>query len=297
MKKLDQKKHTNKSTSATGPRTAAGKERSKRNAVKHGIFSSLVVLPNEPWSEFDSMFRALHDDFQPKGAFEQSLVEQIAVFRWRLRRVLLAEVAEIQNGADFLEWDKGELVKTDAHEVYKRSYEYFGLITRIANPIVLRCCLELLEALECSFRESGFESELVKDILSRLYVRPDRVSWSLFDTYIMWSSHAACPEQERKEKGLPSSVGCRNEFLAAVEEEKRRLIRYHEERTRIESERTRLESLRRNVPSALEVDHLVKYEAHLERCVDRTLTQLERRQRMRVDQPLMPPIKADVSSS
>ena len=44
MDKDDPKKHGNKSTSATGPRTAAGKERSKLNAVKHGIFSKAVVL-------------------------------------------------------------------------------------------------------------------------------------------------------------------------------------------------------------------------------------------------------------
>jgi hypothetical protein len=34
----------------TGPRTALGKERSKHNALKHGIFSKIVVLEGEPRS-------------------------------------------------------------------------------------------------------------------------------------------------------------------------------------------------------------------------------------------------------
>jgi hypothetical protein len=32
---------------ATGPRTLAGKEISKRNALKHGIFSKAALLPND----------------------------------------------------------------------------------------------------------------------------------------------------------------------------------------------------------------------------------------------------------
>src|SRR5271156_2105727 len=135
MEKTDQKKHGKKPTAATGPRTAAGKERSKHNAVRHGIFSRAVVLKNESRSEFDSMLRELRNHLQPKGALEEILVEKLATLMWRQRRVLIAEGAEIQNGADFLEWDKRELVTKDAHELYKRDDEDSGLIAGIANPI------------------------------------------------------------------------------------------------------------------------------------------------------------------
>jgi hypothetical protein len=40
-----------------------------------------------------------------------------------------------------------------------------------------------------------------------------------------------------------------------------------------------------------------RYEASIERSFDRTLTQLERVQRMRLGQPVAPPIKVDISSS
>jgi hypothetical protein len=49
----------------------------------------------------------------------------------------------------------------------------------------------------------------------------------------------------------------------------------------------KLEALRRHVPLAPQFDYLLRYEASLERNFDRTLTQLERLQRMRLGQPVL----------
>ncbi|MGA8224441.1 MAG: hypothetical protein WB780_22540 [Candidatus Acidiferrales bacterium] len=43
-------------------------------------------------------------------------------------------------------------------------------------------------------------------------------------------------------------------------------------------------------------DHFPRYEASVERSFDRILTQLERIQRMRLGQPVAPPVKVDISS-
>lgn len=295
MDKDDPKKHGNKSTSATGPRTAAGKERSKLNAVKHGIFSKAVVLPNEPRSEFDSMFRHLRNDLQPNGALEEMLVEKLAELAWRRRRLLIAEGAEIQSGANFLEWDKAKLANDEARKIYKSDDPC--LTARITNPVVLRYCVELLEELKTEVERVGFNPEVQAPALSKLYSDSSGLLSTLFNDYNTWSYCADCSDEERKENKLPSKIECVKKFLAILQQEKKKLVRYQEAQDQIESERTRLESLCKNVPNAAVMDHLVRCEAHLERCLDRTLTQLERRQRMRVDQPLMPPIKGDVSSS
>lgn len=79
---------------ATGPRTAVGKERSKHNALTHGILSSVALLKNEPRPEFDALLAGFRDYFQPRGIPEEVLVEQLAVLKWRYRRVLAAEVAK-----------------------------------------------------------------------------------------------------------------------------------------------------------------------------------------------------------
>jgi hypothetical protein len=44
------------------------------------------------------------------------------------------------------------------------------------------------------------------------------------------------------------------------------------------------------------LDRLQGYEAHLDRAFDRTLSQLERLQRMRLGQPTPPEIKVNVST-
>jgi len=43
------------------------------------------------------------------------------------------------------------------------------------------------------------------------------------------------------------------------------------------------------------LDRLLRYEASLERTFDRTLNQLERLQRMRLGQPVPPPVKVELS--
>jgi len=82
----------------TGPRTAAGKERSSMNALKHGLTSRRVVLAHENRAEFDALLKDLLDESQPVGTLEFELVNDIAAALWRLRRARgmecdLAEVA------------------------------------------------------------------------------------------------------------------------------------------------------------------------------------------------------------
>ena len=104
-------------------------------------------------------------------------------------------------------------------------------------------------------------------------------------------STANCSEEERKKNGSASPEQCVRSFLEEVEQEIRRL--QHDKS--IESERTRLETLRQYVPDSPQPHRLLRYEASLERSFDRTLTQLERLQRMRLGQLVPPPLKVDIS--
>ncbi len=53
----------------------------------------------------------------------------------------------------------------------------------------------------------------------------------------------------------------------------------------------------RNVPDGPGLDRLLRYEASLERSFDRTLSQLERLQRMRLGQPVLPKLEVRHSVS
>jgi hypothetical protein len=52
---------------SSGPITKRGKQRSRRNAVKHGIFAKVVLLKDEPSAQFDSLLQGFQNDFRPEG--------------------------------------------------------------------------------------------------------------------------------------------------------------------------------------------------------------------------------------
>jgi hypothetical protein len=56
------------------------------------------------------------------------------------------------------------------------------------------------------------------------------------------------------------------------------------------------EVLRHSVSDAPTLDRLLRYEARLERSFDRTLNRLERLQRMRLGQPVLPRLEVPIRS-
>ncbi len=282
---------------ATGPRTRQGKDRSKNNALKFGIFSKAVVLPSESLVEFNTLLAGLRDYFQPEG-FEEILVEKLGADLWRYRRFLIAEGAEIRTTAEFVQWDGNEHNRQEAARLPMLSCNG-GLIRWIANPEVLEGCLELLKDLRTHIEARGFAPESDKVTLTKLYGRHDEENWQhpLFHSYLLWTRCAAFPEEQRKEKGLPSPEECKESFLAEVKEEIKRLERHQKQQSTVVHAKLELESLRRGVPEGPQLDRLLRYAAAISRDFERTLNQLERLQRMRRGQAVPPPINLNVTTS
>jgi len=70
-----------------GPKTAAGKARAARNALKHGMRAAKhVVLPDEDAAEFAALDAALIEELAPVGALQAVLARRVAVAAWRLAR-------------------------------------------------------------------------------------------------------------------------------------------------------------------------------------------------------------------
>jgi hypothetical protein len=65
----------------------------RRTPLRHGLSAATVVLFYESEAEFEEFRQELASDFDPVGAEECALVEQIAILRWRLRRASRAEAA------------------------------------------------------------------------------------------------------------------------------------------------------------------------------------------------------------
>lgn len=84
---------------STGPKTAAGKKVVAQNATKYGFFSKGLLIRhpfgNESQKEYDDCYGRIRQHFQPEGFAEECWVEKIAVYLWRLRRVMRFESGQI----------------------------------------------------------------------------------------------------------------------------------------------------------------------------------------------------------
>jgi hypothetical protein len=76
---------------STGPKTAAGKKSVRHNALKHGILAKATLLPGEDPELFSALREELRSSIDPVGELEETLVEMIASYAWRLRRLVQAE--------------------------------------------------------------------------------------------------------------------------------------------------------------------------------------------------------------
>jgi hypothetical protein len=85
---------------STGPRTAAGKQCSSLNALRHGLTGHVVVLPTEDQSAYQCHLKRFVDQFQPKGALEEQLVQSLGDTTWRLNRVPATEATFLSLAAE-----------------------------------------------------------------------------------------------------------------------------------------------------------------------------------------------------
>ena len=287
----------------SGPRTRLGKERSKHNALKHGIFSNDVLLEGESKPELDDLLNGLREDYQPEGAMEEILVEKLTALLWRQRRVLTAEGGEIRKHVEFLEWNQERKELAEA-KTSKESDELGiefgpGLMDRIDNPHILNYCLQQLEELRKSIKANGFTPKDDRRILKVLFGESseDALGESLSQAYSAWQFCSEIPEEERKRERYATPNDCRVYVLEGIDLEIRRLKKFQKEHAIIEERRLEIDKLCHRVPDDPRAERLLRYETTLERNFDRTLNQLERIQRMRKGQPVPPPIKLDVTTS
>jgi hypothetical protein len=77
--------------SSTGPRTAQGKARVARNAIKHGFFVAQERWTPAQRSDFATTLSGLRDDLQPDGVLEESCVETMAASYVRMASLLRYE--------------------------------------------------------------------------------------------------------------------------------------------------------------------------------------------------------------
>ena len=81
---------------STGPATSEGKQRSSMNAMVHGIFSKIPLLPGENQEQFKLLEDEIIKAYQPTDAMEYHLVQRIYLTCIRQIRLREAEAAKLE---------------------------------------------------------------------------------------------------------------------------------------------------------------------------------------------------------
>ena len=76
---------------STGPATEEGKQKSRQNAVRHGLTAETVIDALEDAEDYRAFEMAVTADYDAQSAVERELVLRLASLLWRLRRATTIE--------------------------------------------------------------------------------------------------------------------------------------------------------------------------------------------------------------
>jgi hypothetical protein len=272
----------------TGPRTTAGKQRTSRNAEKHGFSSKKIGTDETLLKQYNAFLKDLRKRSKPVGGIEESLVQTLAFLFVRHDRVIVAEIAQSELDANYAEWDQQfkdveALRQATMLERKGESSEgfYTGLLYRTENPAIRDRCLEYVAGIEAELSKDVFDL----DMLSMLHA-------GLFGGYA--SGHMSYLVKLRQgENAIPSIK--KEVLLEHVSQIRARLLSGRERQKEIETGRAELRRSSKLVPDSPNLERFIRYEANSSRELDRALNRLERLQRMRLGLPSLPTVKVEVT--
>src|SRR6476659_5322484 len=76
---------------STGPKTEEGKQRSRANAVRHGLTAETIVASLEDAEDYKAFEAVVISDYCAETAVARELVLRLASLLWRLRRATAIE--------------------------------------------------------------------------------------------------------------------------------------------------------------------------------------------------------------
>lgn len=285
---------------STGPITVAGKQKSRWNAVRHGLLSKEVIVPigdsPENRKSFVLMHTALHMDFNPVGTIEEMLVERIAISYWRLSRCVRAESGEIaresagtstkfyRNMADEVESIEDRIFRENLFSSYRKTS--FGLKYVIQQLELIREKIEMSD----DFDDKEFQK------LIEMYGRKERsLPFRLKVLALIGEQQRSKGNQDspQRKKRKPS-IACKV-MLETIDDEIKRCNACLEQVTTAEDGQLSGSIKSAALPSPLAMDKILRYESAIERQLYKALDQLERLQRHRKGDFVPPPAQLGVS--
>lgn len=268
---------------STGPKTQRGKSYSRCNALKHGLFlqhlEELHIRDEDPAS-FSRLHCHFLNELQPVGALEEIEVERIAICQWRLMRAWRYENAEIRLGQERIKKLRGWRFLRDPRADW--------------SPI--KQAISDLEAEEQKIESSGEAPDKVLEGVRR--------DWGPFYEEAEERARAEAPEiAQRIAKGRAISVEEAERLLKEDPHAQPEYARFIVLTTRCiaaesfsalkmpgTEEIRSAEIAQQSIPHRDSLDRIMRYEASIERSLNRAYDRLERLQRRRLGEPLPPSV-------
>jgi hypothetical protein len=269
---------------STGPRTESGKKRSSRNSRTHSIFAAispsvLKELGEDP-AELDRVRESLRKVFQPQDDFEDMLIEETARIRWRLLRIQRAEIAILAlQRKDFERNHRWEVEMRErileTHTAEEKEC-HSALTFRPDCPQRFLFAAGILREVRDEIKREGFSQEGL-DKLSVIYGEGD---FTARDHLLKTVYKMLMDEDEKDTKGVIADW-----LFPALDREIKSFETLHAlavERDNF-AESTQDTQL---IPCQNDLDRIIRYEAHLERQLERKLQQLVAWRRVKKEEPL-----------
>jgi hypothetical protein len=123
---------------STGPNTEEGKQRSRCNAVRHGLTAETVIGALEYAEDYKAFEAAIIADYDAQSAVERDLVLRLASLLWRLRRATTIETGLFDIQAEHLsEFKRGRQVNSASREIIYATFGGPDSISFDRNPTLL----------------------------------------------------------------------------------------------------------------------------------------------------------------
>ena len=254
--------------------TVLSYDASKQNALKHGILSKYTVMQWENRDDYDSLLNSLVREYQPEGATEEHLVEELVGIMWRKMRLRYTEMTSIQSSlSKNIERDSSYLDNESAKDALlapssavenfdiRQAVTYTDAKTQeflIQTKEKLDCCLVAEQTLE--------ETNSYQNGLAALH-EEDQNKWQED-----WDNDDENDISSATAEGLLSWINdLRERYEARIYELKNR-------------QKVKQQILGKSFLSDKELDKYSRYETHLDRKFEKTLAMLIKLQDLRESQ-------------
>src|SRR6516165_9279611 len=152
-----------------GPTTEEGKQRSRCNALRHGLTAETVIGALEDAEDYKAFEAAIIADYDAQSAVERELVLRLASILWRLRRATTMETGLFEIQAQHLrDYRQNCRVDPKSHDIIHALFGPHNAVSKIetVSASALKADAGVVEFARCFLRLANLPN-FALDRLSR----------------------------------------------------------------------------------------------------------------------------------